>query len=152
MSGMRSFVVVTGSMEPNLKVGTLVFTKPQLAYVKNDIVAFEQDGRTITHRIVNVERQKSQVFYGTKGDANNTSDIKKVPTSAILGKTVLAIPYIGSIVTTFKTIPGFIVFIVIPALIFIGFELKNIKEEIVKETEKRLMSKSSYQDPSLRSG
>lgn len=135
---VRSFVVITGSMEPTVGVGSLVFTKPQGEYAQNDIVAFEKDGRTITHRIVKVSKNNNVTNYSTKGDANNAPDTLEVTSKDIVGKSIFIIPYIGSAVTTLRTIPGFIVFIVIPALIFIAFEFKTIKDEIVKETEKRL--------------
>ncbi|OGK18146.1 signal peptidase I [Candidatus Roizmanbacteria bacterium RIFCSPHIGHO2_02_FULL_40_13b] len=143
ISNIRSFVVVTGSMEPNMPVGTLVFTKPQPSYTENDIVAFEKDGRTITHRIVKVIKSKSGTSYSTKGDANNAPDTMETTSKSIYGKSIFPVPYVGSAVTTLRTVPGFIVFILIPALIFIAFEFKNIKEEIVKETEKRFQHKDA---------
>ncbi len=130
-------------MEPNLKVGTLVFTQPQQSYAKNDVIAFEQDGRTITHRVVSVKKQRNAEVFVTKGDANNASDSKEILRGSIIGKTFFAVPYAGSVVTTFKTIPGFIVFVLIPALIFIAFEFKTIKKEIEMETEKKIQARSS---------
>ncbi len=89
----------------------------------------------------------SEIFYKTKGDANNSADTDLVSSKDIIGKTFVNIPAIGRISGYLKTIPGFLMFIILPTLIFIGFELWNIKKEIEKQTEKRIMERFG---PSLR--
>ena len=139
--GIQSFVVLTGSMEPAILQGSLVFMKKQQEYHKGDVIAFKEGNITITHRIVDVMIQNSRSIYHTKGDANNVTDSQAVAESDILGKAENSIPMVGNFILFLKTLPGFIGLIVVPVLIFIGFELWNIKKEIETSTEKRIREK-----------
>ena len=157
LGGIRSFVVLTGSMEPVLPVGSIVFTQKnpgyqgdavvspikddQARYGAGDVIAFDQGGRTVTHRIVGTEDTKDQVNYRTRGDANNTNDGDLVTQQKVIGKQFFSVPYVGKFVVFLKTIPGFVVLIVIPGVLYIGFELWHIKKEIEKQTEKKVLSR-----------
>ncbi len=143
--GLQSFVVLTGSMEPNIKQGSLVFTKKQQNYTTGDVIAYTAGNVTITHRIVGVEKSGGILSYQTRGDANNTPDNTLVSTKSVIGKAENSIPYVGSFILFLKTIPGFLTFIVLPVLIFIGFELWNIKREIEIAVEKKVKEKFGLQ-------
>jgi len=135
--GMQSFVVLSGSMEPTLPVGSIVYTKKENEYKVKDIVSFKVNDTTITHRVMEVLSKPEGIFYRVKGDANNGVDTDLVPASAVLGKGIDLFPFLGYIVVYLKTLPGFIAMIILPSLIFIGFELAAIKKEIEKEVEKK---------------
>ena len=63
--------VVSGSMEPNIKVGNFVLIKNCKSYKKGDVVTFvDSSNNVVTHRIIKIN--KDEVV--TKGDANNTDD------------------------------------------------------------------------------
>lgn len=141
--GIQSFVVLTGSMEPAISTGGIIFTQKQLSYNTGDVVAFKQGSVNVTHRIVSLENKDGKLLYQTKGDANNTLDSKLVAPDQILGKTMIKANHIGKLIVFLKTIPGFITVLVIPALIFIGFELWGIKKEIEKEIKKKLIKQLS---------
>src|SRR5258707_595113 len=111
LGNIRSFVVLTGSMEPTIKTHALVFAKPA-NYQKNDIIVFQAKDKTIVHRIVDVISKNGGVVYKTKGDANNAADIDLVSQHAVLGKTTMILPYVGAFILFLKTVPGFIIFIV----------------------------------------
>jgi signal peptidase I len=132
--GIRSFVVLTGSMEPKVHVASMVITAPASSYNTGDIITFNRGNITVTHRIVGIKNGKFQ----TKGDANNITDPLLVSKSAVIGKDYLIIPFAGRFTEFVKTVPGFIIFIALPILIYIGFELQTIKKEIEKQTEKRI--------------
>lgn len=136
--GLRSFVVLTGSMEPNVPQGSLIFTQKRPLYQKNDVVAFKQGNITITHRIVKTVSVKQVAQYITKGDANNALDSKRISHADILGKEIIFAPYIGKFILTLRTLPGFIFFVILPALILIGLEIRVIVAEIKKEAVKRI--------------
>lgn len=141
MFGLQSFVVLTGSMDPALPVGSIVLTQKSTAYHLNEIVAFKKTDKTVTHRIVEVENKNNVLYYKTKGDANNVADTDLVRKDNVLGKMIFSIPYLGLLVLFLKTIPGFIIFIVLPAIIYIIFEIFNIKNEMAKDIEKKLLKK-----------
>ncbi len=141
LAGIRSYVVLTGSMEPVIPVGSIVFVRKQPTYQKEDIVAFESGNMTITHRITEMVKISQESTYKTKGDANNTTDSETISQNNIIGKRIYSIPYLGNIVLFLKTIPGFLLLVVIPTLLFIGFEFLSIKHEIEKDIEKKYLAK-----------
>ena len=141
LGGIRSFVVLTGSMEPNISVGSVIFTHPFQLYKINDVIAFENEGKNVTHRIVDTEIKEGKTYYKTMGDANAVSDQELVTQSSVLGNVFFTIPYIGRVVFFIKTIPGYLTVIILPAALFIAFELVEIYKELSKNTDKKLIQK-----------
>ena len=144
LGGLRSFDVLTGSMEPNVHVGSIIFTKPAQIYNVGDIIAFKRGDITVTHRIFGVKNGQ----FVTKGDANNSPDPQLVSLSQIIGKNFYTIPYFGRLISFVKSVPGFILFIVLPILIFIGFEINTIKEEYKKEIRKKILKEFNLAEKS----
>lgn len=136
--GIQSFVVLSGSMQPTIPVGSVIYTQRQPVYQKGDIVAFKSGDITVSHRIVNA---RGNGTYQTKGDANNTPDSKTITNSDVLGREIFFLPYIGRAVALLKTPMGFFPIIVFPITVFIVLELWNLKKEIEKEVEKKLQKK-----------
>lgn len=139
VGGFKSFVVLTGSMSPLIPAGSVVYSRSIDNYGKGDIITFEQNGVTVTHRVVNKITENNATFYETRGDANNVTDSESVPSKDVVGKVELFVPLIGKLIMFLKTLPGFFTLIILPTLIFVGFELFNIRKEIEKEVEKKLL-------------
>ncbi|MCL5438794.1 MAG: signal peptidase I [Patescibacteria group bacterium] len=139
--GIRSYTVLTGSMQPSIPIGAIVFTKPT-DYKIGDIISFQRNSIVVTHRVVNVlEKQNNKISYRTKGDANDSKDSELVSNSLVVGKVMFTLPFLGRFISYLKTVPGFIIFIVLPTIIFVGFELYEIKKEFEKQIEKKLLKK-----------
>jgi signal peptidase len=132
--GLHSYVVQTGSMEPNIHVGSVVFSFPG-TYKPGDIITFNRAEKSITHRIISVKNNQ----YIVKGDANKVVDPQPVNKNDITGKDVLIVPYLGKFVDFIRTVPGFILVVALPILVYIGFEIRVIKNEFAKEVEKRVL-------------
>lgn len=129
--GYKLLVVQSGSMEPEIKVKSMIFIKREDGYTKGDVVTYknkEGDQQTTTHRIIEVRDDG----FITKGDANNVSDEGVIFKDRIVGKVALSIPFAGYPVTFAKTLPGLIVLIIIPGTIIVYSELLNIKKEVIK--------------------
>lgn len=135
--GIRSFVVETGSMVPRLPVKSLVFTQAQNEYVPGEIITFHRGEIDVTHRIISIQNG----LYETKGDANQGADPERIARSKIIGEVVYDVPYIGYLTTFVKTIPGFLLLIGVPTLLFILFEGRTLKKEWEKEIEKKVLKK-----------
>ena len=138
--GERKLLVVqSGSMEPTLKIGSVVLIQKKDTYSNGEIITFrgKNANDTTTHRIIKSELVNGREIFATKGDANQGEDREEVTTENILGKTVLVIPYLGFAVSFTKTQLGFIVLVVIPAVIIVFSEIFNIKKEILELIEKR---------------
>ncbi|KKQ69669.1 MAG: Signal peptidase I [Candidatus Shapirobacteria bacterium GW2011_GWE2_38_30] len=66
----RIYSVVSGSMEPALHVGSIVFVRPLSDYQIGDIVTFKtpkDPKNTVTHRLTAKDTSKDQIIYSTKG-------------------------------------------------------------------------------------
>ena len=89
---MRLYIVLSGSMEPVLPVGSLVIADCSDTQVQSgDIAVFSKEGQTVTHRIIDI----TDNGYVTKGDANKDYDAGIVAQQEILGTVILCIPYLG---------------------------------------------------------
>jgi signal peptidase I len=132
----KAYVVLSGSMEPKVKTGSIIIVLPQPIYLKNDIVTFFIEGDKkypVTHRIT--QKLENGTYYGdttyyTKGDANKSEDTSVLVSQDIVGKVIITIPYLGYLVDFTKKPQGFIFLVVVPATIIIYEETKNIGREI----------------------
>ncbi len=104
--GRQIFVVTSGSMSPQINTGDLIFTKSSTADVlKNlqvgDVVTFREPNQNtflITHRISEiVSDQSGHEMLVTKGDANQSNDLTRIPISNVVGVYESRIPNIGSL-------------------------------------------------------
>lgn len=141
IAGIKSFTVLTGSMSPLIPQGSIVYSMKKSSYNKGDIITYEQNGVTVTHRVIEKLSENGKTLFKTRGDANNAADSQPVPAENVVGKVELFVPEVGKLTMFLKTLPGFMLFIIVPALIFIGFELFNIKRELEKEIEKKVMNR-----------
>ena len=107
--GYQMYHVLSGSMEPEIPVGSLIYIREGKAeeVQEGDVIAFYaslEDAGIITHRVV-----KNNIVSGafrTKGDANDTEDPTPVPYENFIGKVVLTIPYIGQLLTVMTSFYG----------------------------------------------
>lgn len=136
--GIQSFVVLSGSMEPAIPVRSIVYTQKQPSYQKGDVVAFKSGDVNVTHRIVNVNSDGS---FQTKGDANNTVDEKEITARDIFGRQLFFLSYIGQLIIFLKTPQGFFSLIFFPITMFLIIELWNLKKEIKKHFEAKVIGK-----------
>ena len=133
--GIKTYVIVSGSMQPALEIGDIVIVKeepPEQLHV-NDIISFRQGQSVITHRIIEKNDTKQ---YRTKGDYNNAEDHQLVHYQQVEGKVVAVIPKIGNI-TIFMQ--GKMVLISIVILFYIYLCYTGKRQKIKRERkEKRL--------------
>ncbi len=130
--------VISGSMEPTLRAGSVVVTSPVENYKVGDIITFRTGGdRTppTTHRIKDVKVEGGEMLYITKGDANPTEDMTETKEEDIMGKALFSIPYLGYLVDFVKTPLGFGILIIIPGFLIIGDEVRKIFQNTAKKNE-----------------
>jgi len=135
----KLLIVQSGSMEPVIKVGSLVVSEQRDEYRVGDIITFQDLDNpkiSITHRIVEIIEDQEEKTFATKGDANQGADQENVSVSKVLGKVLFTIPYAGYAVAYTKTKQGLALLIVIPATLIITGEIFNINSEL-KEYLKR---------------
>ena len=110
--GYKVYTVLSGSMEPTLHVGSLIYVK-QVDYKElaaGDIITFMLDENTnVTHRIVEVVKDEADPYvlrFRTKGDANEDADGSLVHYKNVIGKPVFTIPQMGYFVNYIQHPPG----------------------------------------------
>ncbi|MCL2775362.1 MAG: signal peptidase I [Oscillospiraceae bacterium] len=128
--GFRSFIVLTGSMNPTFDAGSLIIIKntPEKNLKVGDIITYRPiagDDTLLTHRIVQVSTGDDGVItYITRGDANNMDDPNPVQPDSILGKTMLHFNGLGTFIVNLRTPLGLIVMIAV--IIIVLFVLPYI--------------------------
>ena len=130
-------VVVSGSMEPQIHKGDLLFVmgrEPE--NIKNgtiidkdgDIIVFNAHGlwptaplEPIVHRVIGKYQIGDTWYFETKGDANSIPDAAAIPESRVIGVVIGGIPYIGWI-KIFLTESGLLIplLVIISALLIIS--------------------------------
>jgi len=139
----RLMVVLSGSMSPVFEAGDVIAVsgqKKQTEYQKGDVITFkdpEDTKRIVTHRVAEVIEDDTGVSYRTKGDANESIDLKLVPASNVIGQQTISIPYFGRVVEFAKTKQGLVWLIVVPGVLIIISELRSIGRAITGEVEKK---------------
>jgi len=133
--GFGAAVVLSGSMEPELRVDDVIVVREADSYEVGDIVVYQKGSTLIVHRIIAKDGETAV----TQGDANNVADAP-IAIQAIKGKVTARIPGLGVAVKALKTPVGILtVLIAAFALTELSFrrekdkdaeELEAIKEEI----------------------
>ena len=112
----KTYLVQSGSMEPTIKVGDVIVVQPQDQYFVNDVVTFtDNEGRRVTHRIMDIDEMGEEVEFTTKGDANRDEDRETVEMSQVTGRVTTVVPKLGFVVNFAKTTPGFLLLVIFPA-------------------------------------
>lgn len=117
---VNCFVVLSGSMEPSIPTGSLIFTFQDEPIFAGDIITFQKQDAVITHRVIG----QTQDRYITKGDANFLVDAGAVSVTQIIGKVFFHIPYLGYLITLLQSFP----LLLIPICLLSASVLKIIKK------------------------
>lgn len=126
----RVFIDNSNSMWPKIKAGSVILAKKTNTYKKGDIITFQSDPISTTHRIYKIINRDGKDFFVTKGDQNDALDSYLVSQEKIIGKVIYIIPYLGYLLTVLKTKLGLYLFIFLPTLTIMLVEFKKIFDEI----------------------
>ena len=132
----KIMTVISGSMAPEIKMGSVVVVKPVSDYKIGDVITFGPYNKTkapTTHRIYDIKVVDSESVYITKGDVNNAPDSREIKKSDIVGKVLFSVPFMGYAVEFAKKPLGFALIIIVPAAIIIFDEIKKIIDEVRKK-------------------
>lgn len=106
LMGYESYNVVSGSMEPEIPVGSIIFVKPvePVAVSEGDVIAFQSGDSVVTHRVTKNQQVEGQ--FTTKGDANAEEDMNTVPYGALLGRVERHYPMLGALLGLYGSTLG----------------------------------------------
>lgn len=134
--GVQVYSVISGSMEPEYPVGSLIYVKdinPSEIEV-NDVITYVLPSETpSTHRVVRID-EENQLFY-TKGDANETEDGAPVHFKNLIGTPVFKIPYLGYVAYYIQHPPGMYIAIAAGAVLLILVFLPDLFKKDKKKDE-----------------
>lgn len=137
--GYKSFVIVSGSMEPTIMTGDAIMVKevPQKEIKVNDIISFSQGETIVTHRITEIVEENGVRKYKTKGDNNNTEDKEKITYEQIEGKYQFKINQFGVIINILKSKITLVILVLIILVISYVRSKREKKREERKEKRKK---------------
>ena len=131
--GAQAYVVQSDSMAPEFAAGDVIFSEevnPE-ELIAGDIISFiSRDsasyGQTITHCIREVTTHNGELAFITYGIATGVDDGTPAAASDVLGRYAFRIAGLGSFFEFLKSVPGYIVCILLPFLVIIGLQIANI--------------------------
>lgn len=147
----KFYVVLSGSMEPELKIGSVAVILPQKNYLENDVVSFSVNNKKdniVTHRIMAKlypNGINEAPLFLTAGDANKDFDSNKLEEKQIIGKLLFSVPYLGYLVNFTKQPYGFILLVIVPATIVIYEEILKVRKEVANFFSKKKQPDPTYE-------
>lgn len=136
--GVQVYSVISGSMEPEYPVGSLIYVKdvdPSEIKVNDVITYVLPNDMPSTHRVIRID-EENQLFY-TKGDANETEDGAPVHFKNLIGTPVFTIPLLGYIAYYIQHPPGMYIATAAGAILLILVFLPDL----FKKEEKKIPEK-----------
>lgn len=146
--GFNVFTVLSGSMEPEIHTGSIIYVKDIDAedIKKGDVITYMiSDDAKSTHRVTEVIKDEPTQInptgykYMTKGDANASEDGAPVIYANVIGEVKFSIPLLGYVANYIQNPPGMYVAIaggiVLLILIFLPEILSDDKNKEKKKKE-----------------
>lgn len=141
--GNELLTVLSGSMEPKIKTGSVIAVKPitDASSLKvGDVVTYktlDDPNMKITHRIKKVFKDNGNLSFITKGDNNNSEDPNPIPEANIVAKySHITIPFLGKIIAFTKTKVGVISLLIIPGVAIFVWQMVSLFLAIFKMDSK----------------
>lgn len=133
LGGVHLYAVKTGSMEPTLPIGSLLFVRKPAADQPpaiGTILTFAEPGSPqtiVTHRLV---AREGSAHFRTKGDANPAEDPWLVSQTDIRGILVAHYAYLGTALTALNSRAGIFWLVLVPVLALAFLDIHTIVEAL----------------------
>ena len=161
VAGVRMFTVATGSMEPVYEVGDVLISKeisPEDIKIDDDVVYRGEkgsfDGKIVTHRVIDIQKDGEDYRITTKGVANTEKD-PEITQDQVYGKVVYKVRTLSLIAKLISNIYIFYFIIFIPIAIIIYRQIKNLtikdeEEEEIEEKQEREKTKKGEEKNKIK--
>ena len=141
------FIVQSESMAGTIEGGDIIVTTkvdPEDIEVEDIITFYDPKGSgtsVVTHRVLKIETVDGKLVFTTIGDVVYKQNIEKygsleaipenvletivevVPEKNVISEYAFRIPVLGSVSLFMSTVPGFIVCVLLPLLLLIGYDI-----------------------------
>ena len=142
IGGIRIFNIVTESMVPEYKVGDILISKsidPSKIEIGDDVVYMGEvgsfQGKIITHRVIDIEKDGDNYKFHTKGIANEYEDPAVVSEDQIYGTIIYKTHILSFISKIINNLYGFYFLIFIPLAVLIIVKIVKIHREKYEEDD-----------------
>ncbi|MDD3171361.1 MAG: signal peptidase I [Bacilli bacterium] len=132
--GYKALVVVSGSMEPEIKTGSVIYIK---TFEKNEIydniivgdyITFvNNEGHNVTHEVIYINSELDQIQ--TQGIRDGAAPDEIISADDFVGKFVFTISYLGFVISVISSKTFIIAFI---SVIVIGYLTTTLIKELKK--------------------
>lgn len=127
--GLTPYAVLSGSMEPELPVGSLIYVKPvdpTEVHVGDAITFRLESGTLVTHEVYEIDASahefKTRGIANVDAQGNISPDAAPVPWSSLVGSVVACVPLLGY-VNVFVTQPPGIFVVITGVAVVIGVSI-----------------------------
>lgn len=134
LGGVTPMIVLTGSMEPEIMSGDIIFAKstPAEEVKVGDVITFfdpaSSKNSVLTHRVIEITTVDGGLAFKTQGDANNTADKDAVPAEKLIGVYTMRLPKLGNVAMFMQTTPGLIVCVGLPLVLLVVYDVIRRKK------------------------
>lgn len=140
--GLQVFNVLSGSMEPDYPVGSLIYVKEVDPHDLNagDVITYiASEDTVVTHQMVGVvpdEKDPAVWRFRTKGTANVSEDPVLVHEKNVIGTPIFKIPFLGYVADYIQHPPGTYIAIAAAAVFLMLMFLPDLLIEDKSEEKK----------------
>lgn len=145
---VKSFVIISASMEPTIMTGDIILVRPGAAVGVGDVITFvNNEGVTITHRIVEEGLTDGRRSFVTEGDNNEAPEPYPVFEDQIIGKYWVTLRYFGyAVVYGQKPLGMLIIVLLFVSFIFLDEIILNRPKRFAEQRRKRHRKRVEYYD------
>ncbi len=136
--GIKTYVIVSGSMEPEYNIGDIVIVKKveEDDIKRDDVISYRNGQTVVTHRVIEEKEIDGKTRFKTKGDNNNAEDIHDVTIDLIEGKVVGKISKIGNLSIMLQDKISIIIIIILFYIYLVRSD--KVKKRNERRKEKRI--------------
>ncbi|KAA6451472.1 signal peptidase I [Bacillus swezeyi] len=152
--GYQLKTVLSGSMEPEFQTGSVIAVqkmKNPENLKKGDIITFMQDQDTmVTHRIIGITKNKSNLMFKTKGDNNQNPDSDPVLAENVVAEySGITVPYAGYLLDFASKPIGTAILLIVPGLLLILYAVITVSAALREIDQKAKAIEAAGKDQSV---
>ena len=129
--GVGFGIVISGGMEPDLKIGDFILVVERDEYQVGDWIVFQQQGMVIVHEVISVDGD-TLVTQGTANDHNDDP----IALKDVKGKVVFYSTWLGGVVSFLKSPIGVLLVLAIAGLLL--YKSYKVEHAQTDEEQKKI--------------